>query len=536
MFHSVWPTPELPEGNFASFLLQSKYLTAQENQLQPLYTDGLSNDSLSVSQYRTLVPGASSYFRASLGLKKGSVAILFGENTIWTGIIHMATLWLGGIVSPANMMYNSEELAHQIKLVQPRVIFVGEGQEQVVKDAFQLTKTDCKIITFKELAKELRRIDKRSILPRAEPVNSRDHAYYCMSSGTSGLSKAVILTHGNISSNVAQQVAMKSPFQAHDLSVCAVLPLTHILGLNVHIFMVPYFASRCVVLPKFSLENLLKTVAKYEIRVIYLVPPIILALSQSELLDKYPGFAKSVRYILSAAAPLSRSLVERLSLRAPNIHFFQLYGLTETAPFTHFGGRDESYEIEKIGWLVPGTEARLVDPETQTDLNELGRPGELWIRGPQVMLGYLHNAAGTASTFEDEWFKTGDVVVVDETGQFQIVDRIKELIKSKGHQVAPAELESILLTNPLVLDVAVIGVPDDHGSTELPRAFVVAQKNADPLEILTWFNQRVARHKRLWGGIVVTGSIPKSPAGKILRRLLRDRKDDVVVLAPANKI
>lgn len=532
VFKSVWPGPAgIPEGNTVSFLYNSPYLAAPHSQSQDLFVDALTGESINVGQFRGLVPSVASFFKESLGLTKGSVAIVFGENSMWTALMHWATLWLGSIVSPSNVMYNAEEFSHQVKMVRPKVIFAGGAQLPVAQEALRDSNIDdCRVISYDQLGKEFRKLLAVPSKLRVEPVTTQDHAYYCMSSGTGGLPKVVILAHGNISANISQMLATSVPFHDRTLSTCAVLPLSHILGLNVHLLFAPFIARKSYVLPKYSEEGLIKTVAKYQIGVLYLVPPIILNLSASKILDKYPGFGKHLKYILTAAAPLSKSLVEAFSLRVPNVHVYQLYGLTETAPFTHFGGRDESYNYENIGWLLPGTDARLVSLETSEDIEELGKQGELWVKGPQIMPGYLKNPDATKSTFEGEWFKTGDVVVVDETGQFRIVDRIKELIKSKGHQVAPAELESILLTNENVLDVAVIGVPDSHGSTELPRAFVVIKEGANPYDIISWFNKRVARHKRLWGGIVVLSSIPKSSAGKILRRILRNRKGDKAIL------
>ena len=537
VYQSVWPDPvELPQGNAASFLLSSPYLTAPHNQSRALFIEGLNSEFISTSQFRTLVPRAACLFRDYLGIDRGSVTLIFGENLIWTAVMHFATLWLGGIVSPSNAMYNAEELAHQIKMVHPKVIFAGQNQIPVVEEAPRITGADSKIVSFNQLIEKLRSVEKLPAPLALVNLESQETAYYCMSSGTSGLPKVVVTSHGNISSNIAQELATCSPFHDRTLNVCAVLPLSHIFGLNAHLWVVPYLACTSVILPKFNEEDLLNAVKRYKIGVLYLVPPILLTLSNSKILDSYPEFAENVRYILSAAAPLSKILVEKISLRAPKTHIWQQYGLTEASFCTHFGGRDESYDPEKIGWLVPGTQARLVDPESEEDVEELGRPGELYIKGPQIMQGYLNNPESTASTFDGDWFKTGDVAIVDETGQFQIVDRIKELIKSKGHQVAPAELESILLTSENVIDAAVTGVPDSHNSTELPRAFLVVKKGANPLDILDWFNKRVARHKRLWGGIVTLDAIPKSPSGKILRRLLRKREGDAVILSPAAKL
>ena len=202
-----------------------------------------------------------------------------------------------------------------------------------------------------------------------------------------------------------------------------------------------------------------------------------------------------------------------------------------TSPINHFPTYDlAGYDVESVGWLMPGLEGRLVDENGQ-DVHGFNERGELWLRGPNIMRGYIKNAEATAETFsaDGQWLRTGDVAIVNETGQWFIVDRFKELIKSKGHQVAPAELESILLSNPDVVDAAVTGIHMPEEGTELPRAFVVLRNaTVDPLVVKRWFDSKVARHKKLWGGLVVIDVVPKSSAGKIQRRILRDRKDDVV--------
>ena len=224
----------------------------------------------------------------------------------------------------------------------------------------------------------------------------------------------------------------------------------------------------------------------------------------------------------SGAAPLGAELVRQVSERLGCV-VMQGYGLTETSPVTHCNPIDpELVKPGTIGPPLPGTEVRLVDPETGEDV-EGGDHGEVWIRGPQVMSGYLNNPEATAATIdEDGWLHTGDVAIVDEDGYFQIVDRLKELIKYKGFQVPPAELEALLIAHPAVTDAAVIGVPDEEAG-ELPKAFVVASAQVSDQELLEFVAERVSPQKRV-RLIERVDEIPKSPSGKILRRLLADRE------------
>jgi acyl-CoA synthetase (AMP-forming)/AMP-acid ligase II len=228
----------------------------------------------------------------------------------------------------------------------------------------------------------------------------------------------------------------------------------------------------------------------------------------------------SLRTIMSGAAPLDSALQRACGERL-GCEVFQGYGLTETSPVTHAWRNGEPGTAGSVGMLLASTEGRIVDPETATDCNR----GELWIRGPQVMVGYLENAEATAATIDAEgWLRTGDIVTVDETGAFQIVDRLKELIKYKGYQVPPAELEGVLLKNPAIADAAVIGVADEEAG-EIPKAFVVLKPDAvmTPAEVMDFVAAHVAPHKRIRACEFID-EIPKSASGKILRRVLIDRE------------
>jgi acyl-CoA synthetase (AMP-forming)/AMP-acid ligase II len=260
-------------------------------------------------------------------------------------------------------------------------------------------------------------------------------------------------------------------------------------------------------------------VERHGVTVAHLVPPIILALAKHPAVDGRD--LSKLRTIKCGAAPLGAELTRQAAQRV-GATIVQGYGLTETSPVTHLGRLSRPNKAGTIGQALPMTECRIVDPESGEDVAE-GERGELWIRGPQVMAGYLNNEEATASTVDREgWLHTGDVAVVDSDGYFQIVDRLKELIKYKGYQVAPAELEALITTHPSVADVAVIGVADEEAG-ELPKAYVVpADGEIDADELISWVAKRVAPQKRI-RLVEVIDEIPKSPSGKILRRRLRNR-------------
>ncbi|KAG0084969.1 putative fatty-acid--CoA ligase FadD10, partial [Podila epicladia] len=251
-----------------------------------------------------------------------------------------------------------------------------------------------------------------------------------------------------------------------------------------------------------------------------LVPPQILMLVKAPIVDKYD--LSHVRFVMSGAAPCSSDLSQALMAKFPNVLFRQGYGMSEMSPASHVG----LYHLPvhgSIGRVMPNQEVRLVDPETGKDAVR-GERGEIWVRGPNIMKGYRNNVQATIDTIDAEgWLHTGDIAVVDAEENFFIVDRLKELIKYKGFQVAPAELEAILLANPSIMDAAVIGVENKEQATEVPLAFVVKAPGASLTEadVQEYVASKVAAHKKLRGGVRFIEAIPKSAAGKILRKDLR---------------
>ncbi len=305
-----------------------------------------------------------------------------------------------------------------------------------------------------------------------------------------------------------------------DEVIVAVLPFFHIYGMQVLMNGAVSQGATCVTMPRFELEAFLRILQDHRVTTAYLVPPIVLALAKHPLVDDFD--LGSLRLIFSGAAPLGGELSDEASQRV-GADVVQGYGLTETSPVTHSTIQGDA-KAGSIGVPLPSTEVRIVDPGTGQDLG-IGEDGEVWIRGPQVMKGYLNNPEATANCIDDEgWFHTGDIGHVDADGHFYIVDRLKELIKYKGFQVPPAELEAILLTHPAVADAAVIPIPDEEAG-ELPKAFVVlkAGQEASADEIMAFVADQVATYKQV-RRVEFVDAIPKSASGKILRRMLRDRE------------
>jgi acyl-CoA synthetase (AMP-forming)/AMP-acid ligase II len=276
-----------------------------------------------------------------------------------------------------------------------------------------------------------------------------------------------------------------------------------------------------VTLPRFDLAQFLAAIERHRITACYLVPPVVLALAKHPLVGEHD--LSSLRFITSGAAPLDAEL-QGAAQRRVGCRVQQGYGLTETSPVTHHAHEDDENVHGSIGTLLPNTEARLVDAETGADA-ATGAPGEIWVRGPQVMLGYLGDAEATATALtSDGWLRTGDIATVDADGRFCIVDRLKELIKYKGYQVPPAELEGILLTHPQITDACVVPIRDEQAG-ELPKAFVVAAagEEIDTAEVMAYVAARVAPHMQIRACELID-AIPKSPSGKLLRRVLVERE------------
>jgi acyl-CoA synthetase (AMP-forming)/AMP-acid ligase II len=335
------------------------------------------------------------------------------------------------------------------------------------------------------------------------------------SSGTTGLPKGVMLTHRNL---VAQLRQIDSIEDGDLPAFLGVLPFFHIYGLVIIMMHGLMRGAAIVTLLKFEFEPFLKILQGWPITSAHVVPPIVVALGKHPAVDNYKF--PHLKYLFSGAAPLGPELTDAVEKRL-NVKVRQGYGMTEASPATHYTVAG-SERCGCVGLLLPNTECRIIDPVSGADA-PTGERGEVWVRGPQVMKGYLNNPEATASTVDaDGWLHTGDIGVVDDAGYLTVVDRLKELIKVKGFQVAPAELESLLLKHPLIADVAVIPI-DDEDSGEVPKAIVVAKAPLTADEVIQFLLPQVAHYKRI-RQVAFVEAIPKSPSGKILRRILVERE------------
>lgn len=345
------------------------------------------------------------------------------------------------------------------------------------------------------------------------------------SSGTTGAPKGVMLTHRSIGTNLEQLRPFIPMEPGH--SILAVLPFFHIYGLTALMNVPLRCGATVVVLPRFDLDQFLGVIQEHRITGLYVAPPIVLALAKHPAVGDYD--LSSLEYIVSAAAPLDADLAAACSARLGIPPVRQAYGMTELSPGTHVVPLEaEDPPPGAVGKLLPSTEMRITSIEDPgTDLG-IDADGEILIRGPQVMKGYLGRPEATDAMIDsDGWVHTGDVGRVDADGWLFVVDRVKELIKYKGYQVAPAELEALLLGHESIADAAVIGVNDADGN-EIPKAFLVRQPATGDLtaeDVMAYVAAHVAPYKKI-RRVEFVDSVPRAVSGKILRRELRDREKE----------
>jgi acyl-CoA synthetase (AMP-forming)/AMP-acid ligase II len=453
------------------------------------------------------------------GFGKGDVMAILAPNLPEYPIAFLGVAAVGGVNTTLNPLYTADEIAFQLRDSQARFLLTVPPLIEKAKEA--AAKSGVKeIIVFGEAegAVPFASLLAGGVAPETHIDPEEDLVALPYSSGTTGFSKGVMLTHRNLVANLVQAGSVIRI--GEDEKVIAVLPFFHIYGMTVIMNGTLYQGATIVTMPRFELEPFLQAIQDFRISRLFLAPPIIVALAKHPAVDKYD--LSSVKVVFSGAAPLDAETA-RLCGKRIGCRVSQGYGLTETSPVSH-AVPDNAPEIVpgSVGPSLPNTECKIIDVAT---VKELGRneDGEIWIRGPQVMKGYLNNEEATRNSIDaDGFFHTGDIGHIDDRNEYFIVDRLKELIKYKGFQVAPAELEAHLLAHPKVADAAVIGVLDEEGE-EIPKAFVVLREPVPTEEIMAWIAERVAPHKKI-RRMEVVDQIPKSASGKILRRVLRDRE------------
>jgi acyl-CoA synthetase (AMP-forming)/AMP-acid ligase II len=456
---------------------------------------------------------------AARGFGKGDVFAIYSPNLPEYALAFYGVSAAGGANTTISPLFTVDELSRQLGDSGARFLltvppFLDKALEAAgrsgVEEVFVLGQAEG-ATPFTEL------LTAGDTPPEVDIDPATDLVALPYSSGTTGINKGVMLTHRNLVANICQGAPALLAGEGERL--IAVLPFFHIYGLVVLMCAAVSRGSTLVTMPRFDLEQFLGLLQDQRITRAYVAPPIVLALAKHPLVDNYD--LSSLKSVFSGAAPLDASL-EKACAERLGCEVMQGWGLTETSPVvTTNYNTPQGPKPGSVGVPLPNTEMRVVDPATGADVSR-GETGELLVRGPQVMKGYLNAPEATAAMLDAEgWLHTGDLGTIDEQGYVYIVDRVKELIKYKGLQVAPAELEAVLLSHPAVSDAAVVRFPDEEAG-EVPKAFVVASAPVDPGELMAFVAERVAPHKKV-RQVEFIDEIPKAASGKILRRVLMER-------------
>jgi acyl-CoA synthetase (AMP-forming)/AMP-acid ligase II len=520
----VWRSPlpdiEIPNVPLTEFVLRHAARLADK----PAVIDGSTDRTMTYGeldhQTRSFAGGL-----LARGFAKGDVVAVLAPNSHESIVVLLGAAMAGCVTTTINPEYTAREVQHQLEDSKARMVVTVPAKVEAAVTAAAAVGAEVVVIGDDSIDGTVG-FDQVLGEPLAAqvPVAGDDVVVLPYSSGTTGSAKGVMLTHRNLVANIAQILPAGIVRDEHEV-VDAFLPFFHIYAMQVVVNTALAAGGTVVLLPRFDPVQFLEMHQRYGVTISYLVPPVVLLLANHPMVDGYD--LSALRVALSAAAPLAVEQQVRLSERL-GVEVTQGYGMTEMSPASHvtvgpdaWPGNGERLKPGSIGVLVPNTEAMVVDPSTGAPVG-LDEHGEIWIRGPQVMAGYLNNSEATAATIdEDGWLHTGDLGWVDGDGHFFIADRLKELIKYKGFQVPPAELEGLLLAHPAVADAAVIGRPDDEAG-ELPIAYVVlADPETSTDEIRDAVNEQIARYKHL-AEVIAIDAIPKSASGKILRRQLRE--------------
>ncbi|PVE73793.1 AMP-binding protein [Microbacterium testaceum] len=525
MFHSPYPSIEIPDQSIYDYLFAS----LDEPDLDRVAL--VDPSSGAETTYRTLRAHVDA-FAGALAAREvgvGSVVAMLCPNVPAFATVFHGILRAGASITTINSLYTAHEIENQLRDAAATWLVTVSPllpQASAAAQAAGIADDHVIVLDGAEGHPDLRALLGEGRTPPEVSFDPATHvAVLPYSSGTTGVPKGVMLSHRNLVANVHQcrPIIEITP----DDRVLAVLPFFHIYGMTVLLNLALRQRATLVTMPRFDLMEFLRVVQDHRCTFLFIAPPIAVALAKHPAVDGFD--LSSVQSVFSGAAPLDGETAETAGRRI-GARFYQGYGMSELSPVSHAIPADSGFPVSSVGVLIPGCDAKLVDPETGAELEQHGDdgltpPGEIWVRGPNVMLGYLNRPDATAETLDaDGFLHTGDIGVHHVDGYFTIVDRLKELIKYHGYQIAPAELEALLLSHPKIQDAAVIGVRDDEGE-EIPKAFVVAAPDAGLTaeDVMTFVAGHVAPHKKV-RRVEFIEVVPKSTSGKILRKDLRARE------------
>lgn len=519
IFKSPHAAVTIPEVSITDYVLRR----ADELGDKPALIDGPTGRTFSYGQLRGYITRLASGF-AKHGVTKGDVFAIYSPNLPEYALAFHAVATLGAATTMVPPLFTDEEIIKQLAdsgakylLTIPPLMEKASQVAQAtgIRKIFVIGEAEG-AISFASLIADGANIAQGGFEVQIDP--GEDIAALPYSSGTTGFPKGVMLSHRNLVAMLRQMEA-NDAFSETDTMVC-VVPMYHLYGLHIVVNLGLSQGATIVTVPRYDLDQFLRVMEQYKVTIAPLVPPLVLALSRAPQLDDYD--LSSLRLIHCGAATLADNVARDCSTRL-GCEIRYGYGLTEVSPLSHTSVADpEKHMAGSVGYCLPNTECKIVDYTTEAEL-EANQEGEICVRGPQVMKGYAGNPGATIDMIKpDGWLRTGDIGYCDEEGRLFVVDRLKELIKTNGRQVAPAELESLLLSHAAIADAAVIPSPDEK-SGEVPKAFIVLKSKVSAEEIMDFVATRVAPYKRI-RRVEFVSEIPKSPAGKILRRVLKDRE------------
>ncbi|EPE06687.1 4-coumarate- ligase [Ophiostoma piceae UAMH 11346] len=538
-YTSLYPDLDIPKKNILSYLFPKNETPYEE----PIWYDTRDPTGKNLSPAQALVWIKKLAFGLEcFGLRRGDVVMIFTPNQIFVPVAYLGIVGAGYVFSGTNPGYTVPEVVHQLSNTEAKLILVHPTLLNTALEAAPKAKVPrCNIFLFSDVENET--IDGVQDWRRGLAGSDEDAARYTWpefspdestttvatinySSGTTGMPKGVCVSHANLIANVDQTVFMRYAHKPYAFENrpqerwIGFLPLYHAYGQLYTILMAVKLRVPIYIMGEFRYEDFLHSIGKFKITSLQIAPPILVMLSKRPETQRYD--LRSVRDILCGAAPLGRELQNECQRRF-NVQINQGWGMTEvTCGAFHMPGGVQD-DTGSVGQLDPNCECKLLDDDGKEVA--LGEPGELYIRGPNICMGYWRNDEATRESLSsDGWLRTGDVATCDKKGYFWIVDRKKELIKVNALQVAPAELEGVLLENEHVADAAVVGIT--LKSEEFPRAYVTIHETSKgrvaPVDIQKWIVARVAKHKRLTGGVVFVDVVPKLASGKIQRKVMRE--------------
>ncbi|EOA23751.1 hypothetical protein CARUB_v10016963mg [Capsella rubella] len=497
------------------------FISSQTHHGTTAFIDASTDHCISFSDLWRAVDRVADSLQHDVGIRKGDVVLVLSPNSITIPIVCLSVMSLGAVVTTANPLNTSGEISRQIADSNPKLAFttpelapkLASSGISIILECVEYSLRAPGGLRVVGILNEMIKKEPRGQRVRNQ-VNKDDTAMLLYSSGTTGLSKGVISSHGNLIAHVARYIA--EPFEQPQQTFLCTVPLFHTFGLLNFVMATLTLGTTVIILPRFELGQMMAAVEKYRAKTLILVPPVLVAMinKADQIKAKYDvSFLRTVR---CGGAPLSKEVTKVFMEKYPTVDVYQGYALTESNGVgASIDSVEESKRYGAVGLLSCGAEARIVEPKTG-QFKGVNQTGELWLKGPSIAKGYFRNEEELITS--EGWLKTGDLCYIDDDGYIFIVDRLKELIKYKGYQVAPAELEALLLNHPDILDAAVIPFPDKEAG-QYPMAYIARRPESNLCErrVIEYISKQVAPYKKI-RKVAFINSIPKTPSGKTLRK------------------